>query len=84
MTNERRPSTGEVVGRYITEEAVYLKVAINDHSGRHLGWAGGVKVDLDTLVYCVEAIKRRRDEVLQQELPFDAPESNLRWLPPQP
>lgn len=84
MTNERRPSTGEVVGRYITEEAVYLKVAVNDHAGRHLGWAGNVKVDLDALEYLVRAVKARREEIAQLELPFDTPESNLRWLPPQP
>lgn len=84
MTNERRPASGEVVGRYVTEEAVYLKIAVSDHDGRHLGWASQVKVDLDTLEYMARAVKARREEITQMVLPFDEPESNLRWLPPQP
>lgn len=86
MTINRHAASGEVVSFFVTEEAVYLKVAVSDEFGKHLGWAKGVRIDADTLRHYQRNIERRMNEALQLELPWDdAPaEDNLRWLPPQP
>lgn len=87
MTQQRRAATGEVVSFFVTEEAVYLKVAVADENDRHLGWAKGVRLDKGTLEHYTRSIERRMNEALQLQLPWegaDDPDDSVRWLPPKP
>ena len=85
----RHAATGTVVGWFASEEAVYLKVAVEDGVGKHLGWAKGVRVDKETLASMIRTIDRRLNEALQMALPWDEdgdPDSEgvVRWMPPKP
>lgn len=86
MTNRRNAAAGEVVSFFVTEEAVYLKIAVSDEDDRHLGWAKGVRIDKDRLQHYLRSIDRRMNEALQLELPWDdtPPDDTVRWMPPRP
>lgn len=88
MTRQRqRASTGEIVSHYATEEAIYLKVSIDDVDGHFLGWARGVRVDRDTLKRWLQRIDDRLNDALQEVLPWegqDDPPEVGRWEPPKP
>lgn len=80
-----RAAAGEIVSAFATEEAVYLKVAISDENGRHLGWAKGVRLDREKMRHYQRWIDDRLNEALQQQLPWDDEgDGNVRWMPPQP